>query len=122
MGKTETIVVKPEDIFDLPKYVTYNPALSKENTAQYEIIRSATHDGTLAFTKQVLLQVMSPILNRKSFFKSEEPQDMSKVNYEIGDITLTIEFHIEDGVDLPCGHYPGQVDTAKMPVRCFNKE
>ncbi len=111
----EKVFINPSEISNLPDFVTVNPKLTKETGAQYEIIRSSTHDGTMVFTKELLMSVLSPIVNRVSFFKPEEPTDMSKVRYEIGLIKLETDFR--EKVTLPCGEFPGQVEKTTLPVK-----
>ena len=125
MKAKDTVIeqINPSDLYTpLPDFITVNPLLTKENGAQYEIIRGSTHDGTLLFTKELLWETLKPIVTCRSFFKEDgEPSDteMMGIKYEIGLITLLTEYHVEDGVDLPCGHYSGEIQETRMPVRCI---
>jgi hypothetical protein len=96
----------------LPEHTTVNPLLSKLNGAQYEIIRSSTHDGTLIFEKELLLAVLFPVIYKLSFWIHEKIAE----KYEIGLIRLETTYY--DIVDLPCGKFPGEKQLATMPVKC----
>ena len=110
-------LLSPNQLVHLPDFVIVNSLLTKQNGAQYEIIRKSAHDGTLLFTKELLFRVLEPILTRTSFYKLEEPTDMNKVRYEVGLITLTTTRHADGMVDLPIGRYPGEIQTVSLPVR-----
>lgn len=91
------------------KYVKYNPNVDK----QYEIIRESRHDGTLIFTKQLILEVMKPVLLQTSYWTlmGEPQEDVKEIHYEIGDIDLESTYN-ESGFPF------STTDVMKMPVKC----
>ena len=94
-------------------HITYNPDVVK----QYDIIRGSSHDTTLLFTYKNIDRCLEPLLNRKSFFKDNEPNwdDVIDIKYEIGNIEIIDDFKT---VDLPCGKVRGVEQIVKIPIRC----
>ncbi len=96
----------------VPDHITYDPNV----IAEYEIIRGSKHDGTLIFTYENINRCLEPLIFKRSFCKTTEP-DWSKVKdrrYIVGNIQITSEYK---RVDLPCGNFPGQEEVVKIPVR-----
>ena len=119
MGNIEIEQYNPFEIWLSPyvgilKPVTFNPELTKDN-CQYQIIRGYTHDGTLLFTKDIIFQVLDPIIRGYSYYKPDG-EDVIVKGYEVGLITLESEYL--EQADLPCGKVPGLRETASLPVRC----
>ena len=124
LNSEEIKKLNPIDVmkmFGMPmlNFIAVNPCLTKDNGAQYEIIRQCTHDGTLLFTKKLLWETLKNIVHKASFFKGDEPPDdeMQFVKYEVGMITLTTEECLN-----PVNHVcKGEIQTTKMPVKCIRR-
>jgi len=104
-------------IFDLemPDYIAFNPNLTKQTGAQYEIIRHIKHDGTAIFERELIGKIMENLFDKTSFFKGDNTEGVKDIKYEVGLITIETVFGI---VDLPIGRYPGETQTASIPVKC----
>lgn len=100
---------------EIPNHITFNPELTKATGAQYEIIRQTKHDGTLIFEKELIGCVVENLFNKQSFFKGDNMDGVKDIKYEIGLMTIETTSGI---VDLPIGKYPGETQTASIPVRC----
>ena len=55
---------------------------------QYIISRKLVHDGTLAFTQDLVCSAMSPLLQQVSIEKGYEPKEGEVPHYTIGKIEL----------------------------------
>lgn len=97
-------------------HITYDPTLRGSN-CDYKIIRSQTSDGTLIFTQDLLLKTLIPVVNKNSYSKLLPPAPdrvVVDVKYTVGPLWLSTVFGT---VDLPVGHYPGQRERTRMPVK-----
>lgn len=98
-------------------HITYDPTLTPRS-CEYRIRRGSTHDGTLAFTLDLIKEALRPIALKSSFYQTTEPADWSAiadVRYTVGPLRLAAVF---GDVDLPVGRYPGQRERVSLPVRC----
>lgn len=93
-------------------WVTYDPAMKP----QYRIIRQQSHDGTLLFTRELLMNALTPLLLRTSYFMQEPPGPEMVPHYIVGEIKLLTVFGM---VSLPVGEYPGQRERVIIPVRAY---
>lgn len=100
---------------EMPKWIAFNPDLTKRNGAQYEIIRSASHDGTLIFEKELVGTVIENLANKSSFCKLDNLDGAVDVKYEVGYISIATVFGM---VELPIGKYPGEKQRARLAVKC----
>lgn len=62
---------------------------------QYKIIREITHDGTLIFTKNVIIEIFYDLLNCKTIYKplvdNIDLSSIKDINYTIGDLEIKRE-------------------------------
>jgi hypothetical protein len=100
---------------DCPKHIKTNPKLSRINDAQYDIVRQTSHDGTLLFTRELIGKAVENLINKNSYFKDDNIEGVTDVEYEIGLISLATVF---GKVDLPIGKYPGEKQRVRIPVKC----
>lgn len=109
--------MKAFEIFgmEMPKWITYNPKLSKRNDAQYDIVRQSTHDGTLIFERELIGRVIENLANKTSCLKSDEQKDIIDRIYEVGDISIATVYGM---VNLPCGRFQGERQRARLSVKC----
>ena len=119
-NEKQTSTIQPDEALkmfglEMPEHITFNPLLTKETGAQYEIIRQSVHDGTLIFEKELIGRVMENLVNKSSFCKNDDMEGFKDIKYEVGLMTIETVFGI---VDLPAGRYPGETQTASIPVRC----
>lgn len=99
-------------------HITVDPDVEPE----YRIYsRKTTHDGTLIFTLEALIDAMTRLVEKRTYYKPSEP-DWSRVRdirYTIGLARLATVFGL---VDLPCGRFPGQRERITIPVRCEDRK
>jgi hypothetical protein len=107
-------VCKMYDI-EVPSHIKTNEKLSRVNDAQFDIIRNSTHDGTLLFTRELLGRAIENLVNKESFYKGDNMEGVTDIEYEIGLISLSTVFGT---VDLPVGRYPGEKQRVRIPVKC----
>lgn len=93
-------------------YVSYDPKVNEDY--EYKIIRASKSDGTFIFHIQLMDKVLNPILNRMSYFKKNEPKDMSKIKYVIGDIVIETDIGM---IDINGKVMHGQDETISLPVK-----
>ena len=98
-----------------PKHITMNKKLSRINNAQYDIIRQSSHDGTALFTLELLVDAVKGLINKESYFKSDNIDNVFDIEYEIGLISMVSVF---GKVDLPCGNFRGMKQRVRIPVKC----
>lgn len=94
-------------------WITFDPKV----VPQFHIIRSATHDGTRAFTMETVRSALAPLVNRTAYYRSEPPPEDAQIRYVVGWARLTTAF---GRVWLPCStdhKYPGQRERIRIPVR-----
>lgn len=109
--------MKAFEIFgiEMPKWITYNPKLSKRNHAQYDIVRNTTHDGTLIFERELIGNIIKNLADKTSFYKKDNQEGVIDIIYEVGDISIATVFGM---VNLPCGRFQGEKQRARLPVKC----
>lgn len=99
----------------LPEWIKYNPELSKENGAQYEIIRKMSHDGTMIFELELMGKVLQNLYNRTSYFVSDGEESVKRIAwYEVGDLVIESEYC---DVDFLASRLPGEKQTISMAVK-----
>lgn len=103
---------------EMPKWITYNPKLSKQNDAQYDIVRQSTHDGTLIFERELIGRVIENLANKTSYSKKDEQEGVIDISYEVGNISIATVFGL---VELPIGKYQGERQRARLPVKTILK-
>lgn len=96
-----------------PDYIRVNTALTNETGAQFEVIRTLNHDGTLAFSKEVLSKAIDAILGKTCYYAPEGYDGVIDRTYIVGDVTITKQFM---QVELPIGVVPGVRETVRIPV------
>lgn len=99
------------------RHIIFDPA-TKMNSSQYRIIRQHSHDGSLVFTRDLLVDVMLPLLIMTSCFKQEPPDNGRKligVEYTVGYLYMATVFW---DIDLPIGIKHGQKERFSIPVNC----
>ncbi len=97
-------------------HVAYDPTLRRAD-CDYRIIRQQSNDGTLIFTHDLLLKTLAPVVEKTSYFKGNPPEEgrtLKDIKYTVGPLWLSTVFGT---VDLPAGHYPGQRERTRMPVK-----
>jgi len=77
---------------DCPSHIKTNPKLSRVNDAQYDIVRQSAHDGTLLFTIELFGRAIKNLVNKLSYFKGDNMEDVIDVEYEVGLISLATVF------------------------------
>ena len=90
----------------------------KSMERDYWRIEQCGHDGTMYFSFRMMQELLWPILNKTTCFKSKAPTDWSRVidvKYTVGQIRHVTVY---GKVDLRCGRYPGQRERVRMPVQC----
>jgi hypothetical protein len=90
----------------------------RKSDAQYQIIRQSSHDGTFAFTYELLSDTVLNLVSMDSFAKNYPPDEFKKVvaiNYTIGPLWLSTVY---GRVKLRVGEYPGQRERTRMSVAC----
>jgi len=100
---------------ETPKHITTNVKLSRLNVGQFDIVRQSSHDGTLIFTKEILGRAIENLINKTAYYKKDNMEGVTDVQYEIGLISLATVFGV---VDLPAGRYPGEKQRVRIPVKC----
>lgn len=131
--KTETTTLNPIDM--IPKlfkfkgmpegmerytlgHIKHNPEINENY--DFRIIRESTHDGTILFSIELMTDVLEPVVFRSAYCKKHySPEEFAKkvkeTNYEIGDLTVEINFGAKEinGVSMT-----GQTETIYLPVKC----
>jgi hypothetical protein len=100
---------------ECPEHITTNPLLNCRNDGQYQIVRTMKHDGTAIFTKELLGSVIENLVNKRSYFKEINISQATDISYEVGLISLATVYGT---VDLPAGSFPGEIQRARIPVKC----
>jgi hypothetical protein len=81
----------------------------------YQIIRTSSHDGTLMFTQRLIDQALLPVINKQTYGKNTINEDqldnVIDINYTIGDIFLESEY----GVQVK--NFTGMRDTVTLPIK-----
>lgn len=77
---------------ECPDYISSGNVSRVNKTADYDIIREVSHDGTLYFTIELITRAISPLIYKQSFLVGDEPSDMNKVRYVVGDISICSVF------------------------------
>jgi len=98
-------------------HLTYDSSL-KMRGGQFDIIRYCGGDGTLAFTIDMLQDVLVNPMNMASHCKSDNVDfdKIKKINYTIGPVYHSTVY---GSIELKCGgKYTGQRERARMPVIC----
>lgn len=80
----------------------------------YKIIRRAVHDGTLAFTYQLIAKALMPLLNGTSCDKRRHPMPDEIPMYTIGKIML---HEVHDYVKPERFTWPTMCEEVVIPVR-----
>jgi len=99
---------------DASEWLTFDPHV----VPQYRIIRQQSHDGLVAFTEQMIGEVLDGLATRTSFYKPDGPPARPP-KYIVGWLRLAVAY---GKVDLPCGRYPGQRERITLPVRVVPQE
>jgi hypothetical protein len=82
---------------------------------QYRIRRCSTHDGTLLFSIELMVNALYPLVTLASYFKLDGvPPDGAQMKYTVGRIR---RWGAYGRVDLPAGRFPGMVEAVSIPVR-----
>lgn len=100
---------------ETPKHITVNKKLSRLNEGQFDIVRQFSHDGTLMFTKELLGKAIENLVNKTAYYKGDNMDGVTDIEYEIGLISLVTVFGV---VDLPAGRYLGEKQRVRIPVKC----
>lgn len=97
----------------VPPHITYDPKMRK---GDYNVIRQSAHDGTFAFTYELLDIALKPIVEKRAYYKARTDEYMAAkdVRYVLGPLRLST---VTGTVDLPCGRYPGERQRTRMPVK-----
>lgn len=94
-------------------HIIYDKSIN--DSYDYQIIRSSKHDGTFIFKLNLIQEVLSPIINKQSYYKAniseEELNNLADIEYTIGDINIESEY----GVTVK--HFTGMRDTVTLPVK-----
>jgi hypothetical protein len=91
-------------------HITFNPGVKH----QYRLIVRHRHDGTTAFTQELLLKAMARLFGRSTYYKPDPPKDGYLPHYTVGNIRHALVF---GKVDLPVGCFPGCRESFVIPVR-----
>lgn len=87
-------------------HIKYDPKL--DNDFDYQIIRQRSHDGTLLFTRKVISEALTPLVNMETYCKKdlieEETKNVESIIYTIGNVKLESEY---DNVNSSAGEIPG---------------
>ena len=97
-----------------PDHIRYEKGLKGD----YQIIRQSKHDGTYVFSLELLGEVLNPIIKMESSCKGTNLDNVTRINYTVGDIWHSTVFGY---VYLPCSKtqkYPGQLERMRMSVKC----
>ena len=90
---------------------------SVNESYQYNIIRSITHDGTLLFEINQVLEIFKELLTCKTIYKplleGVNSEDITMINYKIGDLTVEDEYGVK--TDRP---YPMVRQIFTLPISC----
>lgn len=93
-------------------HVTFDPTLKR---GSYYIRRASTHDGTMAFTEELIGKALETVASQTSYCTRDQI-DFSRVlgiRYRVGWMRRAV---VSGTVDLPCGRYPGQRESVRMWV------
>lgn len=94
------------------KHITYNQSIN--DNYQYKMIRSITHDGTLSFQYNQILDMFSDLVNSKTIYKEyENVKDIKMVYYAIGDLTIENKYDVETD-----RMYPMMTQIFTLPIVC----
>lgn len=99
-----------QTLFEVPagsrlSHLHYDKWLNRHS--DYQIIRTMTHDSTLAFTYMLLTDVLKNLVNKTSHCLNDDITGITDIEYTIGDIKL--ESEIIDGK---------MKQVASIPVKC----
>lgn len=94
-------------------HIEYIPMMKGD----YEIRRSCSHDGTMVFNNNLVIEILNLILNKTSFCKKDKVdwKNLKDVRYKIGDLKMISKYKY---VDLPVGRVPGEETRVILPVKC----
>lgn len=99
-------------------HIEYNPDM-KGCDRDYWRIESTGHDGTLAFTEQMLQKALIPLMNKSTYYNQTPKEildEVKDIRYIIGDMRHAVVF---GEAELKCGGlYPGLKESVKIPVKC----
>jgi hypothetical protein len=119
----EKIWRNPMDIFGGPlsgndiSHITYDESM-KFADREYYMVKESTHDGTLLFTQNMLINLLLPLILKTTCFKMTMPANVKlvkNIKYTVGKIRHAIVFGRFDinGV-MMCGLR----ESVVIPVRC----
>ena len=92
-------------------HIAYDPELV---ACEFEITRYSTHDGTFAFSVELVQRVLLPVVNSTCAYRYNPPPGGARLLYTVGPVTVRL---LSVGlVKLPVGIRPGQHEMASMPV------
>ncbi|EOU9618858.1 hypothetical protein ACOJM8_000955 [Klebsiella aerogenes] len=99
------------------EHITHDPSM-RPSDAHYQIVRQCSHDGTSAFTWELLTETVINLARMKSFSKKFPPDESKKlvgIKYTVGMIWLSTVY---GRVELPAGECPGQRERTRISVTC----
>ncbi|MBN3978560.1 hypothetical protein [Serratia marcescens] len=99
------------------EHIAYNKNMRKSD-AHYQIIRQCSHDGTMAFTSDLLYETVINLVSKRSYskrFPPEKSKEVVDIKYTVGPIWLSTVY---GEVELPAGKCPGQRQRTRMSVFC----
>lgn len=102
------------DIDTIP-HMKYDPKVVDDPNA-VKLTASCSHDGTLAFTQELIAKAMSNIITMSQIDGNNPPDKNKKlkgIHYVLADISVT---SVYETVKLKAGNYPGQTDTVTVPM------
>ena len=82
---------------------------------QYKIIREVTHDGTLFFKHQKMIEMFYELVNCSTMYKPylELKEGIKSIKYIIGDVVIKSEYDIETNRS-----YPMMKNIFELPIYC----
>jgi len=125
MTNTNEEILNPIEIMEgygwkIP-HVTFDSNLQKgrdsEGCEVHEIVRRSAHDGTLAFTIELLQISLIDLANKDLVCKEWKiniENLLRDIHYTIGNIHLVSTSGM---VELPAGNFPGVIQEVRIPVK-----
>lgn len=110
------LTVKNTFGINMPAHISYDPDM-RWSDRQYYRAAACSNDGTLSLTIDCLARCLDPLLAMQSYHIPSVPDDTSNIvgiRYKIGKIYHSRVYGM---VNLPCGRYPGQRESFRIPVK-----
>ena len=101
------------------RHIEFSPSAKP----QYHIVRGSTHDGTLLFSRELMLEALEPLISCSSYFKPDgEPESPHHVRYIVTGIRRVV---VTGEVYLPISKtrkYRGQRERIRIGVKTIRAD